>query len=71
MTEGLVETTTQRLLAGRTGVIIAHRLRTVSRVDRVLVMGEGRALEFGMRTELEADSGSELRRLLAAGEVPT
>ncbi len=68
LTEGLVEKTTERLLAGRTAVIIAHRLRTVSKVDRVLVMGEGRALEFGARTELEADPASELWRLLAAGE---
>ena len=71
VTEGLVETTTERLLAGRTGVIIAHRLRTVSKVDRVLVLHEGRAIEFGARTELEADPASELRRLLAAGEVLT
>jgi len=43
----------------------------VSKVDRVLVMGEGRALEFGARTDLEADPASALRRLLAAGEVLT
>lgn len=36
LTEGLVEKTSERLLAGRTAVIIAHRLRTVSRVERVL-----------------------------------
>jgi ATP-binding cassette, subfamily B, bacterial len=54
LTESLVEKTTERLLAGRTAVIIAHRLRTVSKVDRVLVMGEGGALELGSRTELEA-----------------
>jgi len=71
LTEGLVEATTERLLAGRTAVIIAHRLQTMSRVDRVLIMAEGRALEFGARTDLEADPASELRRLLAAGEVLT
>ena len=46
-TENEVETALERLLAGRTSIVVAHRLRTARRADRVLVMEGGRVVEDG------------------------
>ena len=46
-TESEVETALERLLAGRTSIVVAHRLRTARRADRVLVMEGGRVVEDG------------------------
>jgi ABC-type multidrug transport system fused ATPase/permease subunit len=70
LTERVIETSTDRLLSGRTAVVVAHRLRTLSKVDKVLALADGRAVELGRRTELEASPTSELSRLLAATETP-
>ncbi|MDQ3638448.1 MAG: ABC transporter ATP-binding protein/permease, partial [Actinomycetota bacterium] len=51
-TEARIETALDRLLAGRTSIVIAHRLSTVRRADRILVMGEGRVVEEGTHEEL-------------------
>ncbi len=51
-TEARIEEALERLLAGRTSVVIAHRLSTVRRADRVLVLGNGRILEEGTHDEL-------------------
>ena len=51
-TEARIETALDSLLAGRTSIVIAHRLSTVRRADRVLVMGEGRVIEEGTHEEL-------------------
>lgn len=64
--ERLLETAVERLLEGRTAIIIAHRLETVERVDRILVMGEGRVVEYGHRAALAADPGSRYARLRRA-----
>jgi ATP-binding cassette subfamily B protein len=66
-TERLLEGAVARLLDGRTGVVIAHRLATVERADRVLVLEDGRAAEFGRRTDLARDPASRFARLLRAG----
>ncbi|MBN6051482.1 ABC transporter ATP-binding protein, partial [Nonomuraea sp. RK-328] len=63
-TERLVERGMDRLLAGRTGVIVAHRLSSLSRVDKIAVMSRGRVVEYGPRAELAADPGSRFSRLL-------
>ena len=57
-----------RLLEGRTAIVIAHRLETVERADRIAVMGDGRLLEHGPRATLAADASSRYARLLAAGD---
>ncbi|HEY1013361.1 MAG TPA: ABC transporter ATP-binding protein, partial [Herpetosiphonaceae bacterium] len=66
-TEALVEQAVDQLLANRTGLIIAHRLATVQRVDYVLVLDRGRVAEFGPRAALAADPGSHFHRLLQVG----
>ncbi len=66
-TEQLLEGAIGRLLAGRTGIVIAHRLATVQRVDKVVVLEDGCVAEFGARAELEQDSESRFARLLRAG----
>lgn len=62
-----VEHAVDRLLAGRTGIIVAHRLRTVGRVDRILILEGGRIVEFGRRVDLLQDPRSRFRGLLRVG----
>ena len=66
-TEQLLERAIDRLLAGRTGIIIAHRLRTIMRADDILILEDGRVAEFGPRVALAADHDSRFSRLLQAG----
>ena len=55
--ERLVQRALRTVLAGRTAVIIAHRLSTVEIADRVLVMEHGRIVEDGSPADLIAGSG--------------
>jgi ATP-binding cassette subfamily B protein len=66
-TERLLERAVTRLLDGRTGVVIAHRLATVERADRVAILEEGRVVELGRRDELARDPASRFARLRRAG----
>jgi ABC-type multidrug transport system fused ATPase/permease subunit len=63
-TEARVTAATERLLAGRTVVVIAHRLATLDRADEILVMDHGRVVEHGARADLLADPDSRYRHLL-------
>lgn len=67
ITERRLGTALARLLAGRTAVIIAHRLETVERADMILILEHGRQVEFGERASLAGDSTSRLYGLLRAG----
>jgi len=72
-TERLLERAMDRLLAGRTAIVIAHRLDTVRRASAVLVLEHGRVVEYGPRAALARDPDSHLARLLHASggrEVP-
>ncbi|MEU6784034.1 ABC transporter ATP-binding protein [Nonomuraea angiospora] len=63
-TERRIEQSVDRLLDGRTGVIIAHRLSSLSRVDKIAVLDHGKIVEYGRRADLAADPGSRFGRLL-------
>jgi ABC-type multidrug transport system fused ATPase/permease subunit len=64
VTEGAVTHATEALLAGRTAVVIAHRLSTLDRVDRIAVVDGGRVVEHGGRGALAADPTSRFAALL-------
>jgi ATP-binding cassette subfamily B protein len=51
-TELLIRDALEKLLAGRTSIIIAHRLSTVQNADRILVLHRGRVREIGTHQEL-------------------
>jgi ATP-binding cassette subfamily B protein len=65
-TERLVEQALDRLLHGRTSIVIAHRLATVRRADEILVVERGRVVERGSERDL-LDRGGAFHRLAQAG----
>jgi ABC-type multidrug transport system fused ATPase/permease subunit len=65
VTERLLDRAIGRLLEKRTGIIIAHRLETVQRVDKIMILAEGRMVEFGERAALMAQGDSRFAGLLA------
>ena len=56
--ESRIERALDVLLEGRTAIIIAHRLATAMRADRIVVVHEGRIVEIGSHDELVAKGGS-------------
>lgn len=56
-TEMLIQQALQRLLEGRTGIVIAHRLATIRGADRIIVLQDGEIIEMGNHDELMALSG--------------
>ncbi|HET6497909.1 MAG TPA: ABC transporter ATP-binding protein [Coriobacteriia bacterium] len=56
-TEALIQRGLKALLAGRTALIIAHRLSTVRDADRIVVLERGRVIEDGSYTDLLAADG--------------
>ncbi len=67
LTETRLATALERLLVGRTSIIIAHRLHTIRRVDDIAILQRGRLVEHGPRQDLECDPSSQLARLLRTG----
>lgn len=66
-TEREVDHALKTLLEGRTGVVVAHRLRSVEKVDDILILEGGRIAEFGPRRALLDDPRSRLNELLTLG----
>ena len=59
----LLEGALDRLLEGRTAVIIAHRLATIERADDILILEDGQVVEYGMREQLASDPHSQFSTL--------
>ena len=66
-TERHIERAIDALLADRTGIVIAHRLATLQRCDRILILEEGRIVEQGPRAALAQDTSSRFSELLRTG----
>jgi ATP-binding cassette subfamily B protein len=63
--ESLVQQALDELMRGRTSIIIAHRLATVRRADRIFVIEAGQVVESGTHEELLAVPGGVYRTLSA------
>ncbi len=55
--ERLVQEALERLMAGRTTFVVAHRLTTIQRADRILVLNKGRLVEEGTHSSLMEKGG--------------
>lgn len=66
-TERLIEHAVDKLIYGRTAIIIAHRLRTVQRADAIMILEHGQICEVGAREALAQDPGSRFYQLLQTG----
>ncbi len=61
--EHLIQQAMERLMKGRTAIVIAHRLSTVRAMDRILVFDQGRIVEQGTHDALLARGDGQYRRL--------
>ncbi|HEU0002233.1 MAG TPA: ATP-binding cassette domain-containing protein, partial [Ktedonobacteraceae bacterium] len=66
-TEHMIERAVSTLLNGRTGIMIAHRLGTIQRADEVLILEQGRIIEYGNREKLATNPDSRFHHLLQTG----
>jgi ATP-binding cassette, subfamily B, bacterial len=57
LSEALIQEALQRVMEGRTSLVIAHRLATILAADKILVMNEGRLVEVGRHEELLSRGG--------------
>ncbi len=56
-TEQLIQRATEKITEGRTSIIIAHRLATIKKADRIIVMDAGKIVEIGTHQELLKQDG--------------
>ncbi|MFW9852522.1 MAG: ABC transporter ATP-binding protein [Candidatus Thorarchaeota archaeon] len=69
VTENLLEQAIDKLFINRTGIIIAHRLATLEKVDDILIIDKGNIVEHGERDELANNPNSQFYHLLQTGEI--
>jgi len=55
--EKLVQKALEKVMKGRTSIVVAHRLSTIMNADQIVVMDEGRVVEFGTHKELMENRG--------------
>jgi ABC-type multidrug transport system fused ATPase/permease subunit len=67
LTEGLIEQAIDKLLKDRTGIIVAHRLKTVQRADEIMILDAGGICEHGAYAALSSDPDSRFSQLLRTG----
>ncbi|WP_432612410.1 ABC transporter ATP-binding protein [Azospirillum brasilense] len=68
--EALIQEAMERLMQGRTALVIAHRLSTVRSLDRILVFHQGRVVEEGTHTALLHRPSGLYRRLFEQQSAP-
>jgi ABC-type multidrug transport system fused ATPase/permease subunit len=68
-TEAWIEGAIGKLLSNRTGIIIAHRLQTVQRADQIMILEQGKVVEYGARLELIHQPNSQFAQLLYKGKI--
>jgi len=61
--EALIQEAMDRLMSGRTSIVIAHRLSTVRAMDRILVFEQGRVVEEGSHDALLLEPHGHYRKL--------
>ncbi len=66
-TEHLIEKAVDRLVENRTALIIAHRLKTIQRADKIMILENNNVSEFGDRKQLALDPKSQFHQLLQTG----
>lgn len=55
--EQLIQQAIEKLVQGRTSIVVAHRLSTIRKANRIIVLGKGELLEMGTHAELIAKNG--------------
>jgi ABC-type multidrug transport system fused ATPase/permease subunit len=67
--EKLVQEAIDKLMEGRTGIVVAHRLSTIRNADKILVMDNGQLAESGTHSELIAKKDGVYARLLQTQDI--
>jgi ATP-binding cassette, subfamily B, bacterial len=72
VTEDFIQDSLEKLIKDRTTIVIAHRLATLSKMDRILVFDQGKIIEEGTHTDLLAQAGyyAEMWQRQTGGFLP-